>query len=186
MQQVDIVEDPHIYFDKLTSDREEVTAVNFVSDEAIKMRWKYKVDFIETNTKNNVVIAAYTTGQARLKLYTYLQTLGPRAVYTDTDSVIFTTKQGKSKPSLCDYLGDLTDEVPNNSIQTFVTGGPKIYGYELQRPDKDGSTAHCKIRGITLNYKTMSNVNCNVLKQVCDKTLRCHGVCGRCPQNLER
>lgn len=140
----------------MTSDREEGTAVNFVSDEAIKMRWKYKVDFIETNTKTNVVIAAYTTGQARLKLYTYLQTLGPRAVYTDTDSVIFTTKQGKSKPSLCDYLGDLTDEVPNNSIQTFVTGGPKIYGYELQRPDKDGNTHIAQLGGLPSTIKTCS------------------------------
>ncbi len=70
MQQVDIVEDPQVYFDKLTSDHEDVTVVNFVSDEAVEMRWKFKEDFVEANCKTNVVIAAYTTSLARLKLYT--------------------------------------------------------------------------------------------------------------------
>lgn len=169
MQQVDIVEDPKMFFEKLTSDREEVTSVNFVSEESVEMRWKYKEDFVETSSKTNVVIAAYTTAQARLKLYFYLEKLGPRALYVDTDSVIFTTKQKESKPSLGDYLGDLTDEVPRNRIQTFVTGGPKNYGYELQYPDKTGNTTHCKVRGITLSYKNMLNVNFEILKSFVTK-----------------
>lgn len=57
MSQVDLVEDPVVYFDKLTSDREEVTAVNYVSDQIVEMRWKYKKDFVESNSKTNVVIA---------------------------------------------------------------------------------------------------------------------------------
>jgi len=169
MQQVNIIDDPKTFFDKLTSDREEVTSVNFVSEDAVELRWKYREDFVETSTKTNVVIAAYTTSQARLKLYSYLKHLGSRALYADTDSVIFTTKEGETKPPLGDYLGDLTDEVPNNRIQTFVTGGPKNYGYELQRPDKNGTTTHCKVRGITLNYKNMLNVNYNVLKEFVTK-----------------
>ena len=72
-------------------------------------------------------------------------------MYADTDSVIFSTKQGQSKPQLGDYLGDLTDEIQNNRIKTFATGGPKNYGYELLNPDKEGNKAHCKVRGITLN-----------------------------------
>ena len=90
LQQVDITDDPRIYFDKLTSDREDETSVNFLSDDAVEMRWKLKEEFFETSTKTNVVIAAYTTSQARLKLYSHLEKLGSRAVYADTDSVIFT------------------------------------------------------------------------------------------------
>ncbi|WAR06961.1 hypothetical protein MAR_016919 [Mya arenaria] len=52
--------------------------------------------FIETSEKTNVVIAAYTTAQARLKLYSYLEKLGPRALYADTDFVIFLTQPGES------------------------------------------------------------------------------------------
>ncbi len=90
-------------------------------------------------------------------------------MYADTDSVIFTSKREEPKPSLGDYLGDLTDEVPHNRIQTFVTGGPKNYGYKLQHPDKNGRQMHCKVRGITLNYKNMFNVNYDVLKNFVTK-----------------
>ena len=164
MSQVDLIDDPSEYFDKLTSDREEVTCVNYVSEEFVEMRWKYKEDFVNTNPKTNVVIAAYTTAQARLKLFSYLERLGERALYADTDSVIFSTKLGATKPELNDFLGDLTNEVPGNSIITFVSGGPKNYGYELAKPDEDGNRTHCKIRGITLNYKNRLNVNFDVLK----------------------
>ena len=169
MQQVDIIDNPKMYFDKLTSDREDVTAVNFISDETVEMRWKYKEEFVESSTKTNVIIAAYTTSQARLKLYSYLEQLGSRAMYADTDSVIFTTKQGEQKPLLGDYLGDLTNEIQDNSIQIFATGGPKNYGYELLNPDKNGNKSHCKVRGITLNYKNRQNVNFDVLKSFVTK-----------------
>ena len=169
MQQVDIIDNPKMYFDKLTSDREDVTAVNFISDETVEMRWKYKEEFVESSTKTNVIIAAYTTSQARLKLYSYLEQLGSRAMYADKDSVIFTTKQGEQKPLLGDYLGDLTNEIQDNSIQIFATGGPKNYGYELLNPDKNGNKSHCKVRGITLNYKNRQNVNFDVLKSFVTK-----------------
>ena len=110
------MDDFPVYLDKLTSDQEEVTAVNFVSEDIVEMHWKYKNDFVDANSKTNVVIAAYTTAQARLKLYSYLDKLGERALYADTDSVIFSLKPGEPKHSLGDYLGYLTDEVPHNRI----------------------------------------------------------------------
>ena len=125
MGQVDIVDDSSIYFQKLTCDSIDVTTVNFTSKEFMELRWKYKDEFVDTNPKTNVDIATYTTSQARLKLYTYLEKLGKLALYADTDSVVFSTKYDEETPLLCDYLGDLTDEIPGNSIKTFVTGGPK-------------------------------------------------------------
>lgn len=59
----------------MTSDREEVTSVS----------WKYREDFVGTSTKTKVAIAAYTTSQARLNLYSYLKQLGSMALYADTD-----------------------------------------------------------------------------------------------------
>ena len=169
-QQVDLVEDPIVYFDKLTSDQEEVTAVNYVSDQIVEMRWKYKDDFVESNPRINVIIAAYTTAQARLKLYSYLEGLGPRALYADTDSVIFSSKQGEWKPMLGDYLGDLTDELPCKEIDTFVTGGPKNYGIKLRKPDEEGNLTYCKIRGITLNYKNSLDINFDVIERFVTET----------------
>jgi hypothetical protein len=86
-------------------------------------------------------------------MYSYLEQLGIRALYADTDSVVNTSRPGELKPELGDYLGDLTDEAPDNRIIEFVTGGPKNYAYKIARPDKDGNATICKVRGITLNYK---------------------------------
>ena len=165
MGQVDMVDDASIYFQKLTCDSIDVTTVNFISEEFVKLRWKYKEEFVDTNPKTNVVIAAYTTSQARLKLYTYLEKLGERALYADTDSVVFSTKYDEEKPQLGDYLGDLTDEIPGNSIKTFVTCGPKNYGYELVHPDTYGKRSYCKIRGITLNHRNLLSVNFDTTKR---------------------
>ncbi|XP_063418064.1 uncharacterized protein LOC134700765 [Mytilus trossulus] len=104
LPQVEYVSDPSVYFDMLTSDQQEVTCVNFVTDEMIEMRWRNKEEFIEVSGRTNVVIAAYTTAQARLKRYSYLDKLGDRVLYADTDSVIFTAKQGEWEPPLGDYL----------------------------------------------------------------------------------
>jgi len=83
-------------------------------------------DFLEASCRNNTVFAAYTTAQARLKLYRYLLPLG-RRVFCDTDYVVFTTATGQWGPPLGDYFGNLTDETLKNVITHFVSGGPKTY-----------------------------------------------------------
>jgi hypothetical protein len=117
MPRVEYVTEPSRYIDLLTSDKQEVTGVQFVNEEMMEMRLRNKDDFIETSDKTNVVIAAYTTAQARLKLYSYLEQLGSRIMYADTDSVVFSSKKGEWKPPLGDYLGDLTDEVPSGRLK---------------------------------------------------------------------
>jgi hypothetical protein len=49
----------------------------------------------------------------------------PRALYADTDSVVYSSKSGEWKLELGVYLGDLTDEVPDNRIIEFVTVVPR-------------------------------------------------------------
>ena len=78
--------------------------------------------------------------------------------------MVYTSRPGEWKPELGDYLGDLTDEVPDNRIIEFVTGGTKNYAYKIARPDKDGNTTICKVRGITLNYKNSLTINFDTIK----------------------
>ena len=47
------------------------------------MDWVHKEDFIDTSGITKVMIAAYTTAQARLKLYQYLERLDRRALGND-------------------------------------------------------------------------------------------------------
>jgi len=164
--QLEYISDPSIYFDMLTSDQQVVTGVNFVTEEMVEMRWKNKEEFMESSGRTNVVLAAYTTAQARLQLYNYLEELGSRVMYADTDSIVFTVAEGESEPSLGDYLGDLTDEVPLNNISHFVTAGPKNYAYKMENPDSAGIQTICKVRGITLNYKNGLSINFNTVRDM--------------------
>jgi hypothetical protein len=43
----------------------------------------------------NVVVGAFVTAGARLKLYTYLEALNRDVLYTDTDSIIFVSRDGE-------------------------------------------------------------------------------------------
>ena len=160
------IKDPEEYFDILTSDEQEVQDVSFVTDEMVRIQWINKEKFVEESGRTNVVIAAYTTAQARLQLYKYLEILGNRVLYCDTDSVIFWTKPGDLMLDTGDYLGDLTDELPGNTIKSFVTGGPKNYAVKLEKADKEGNMTLCKIRGITLNYKNSLQVNFDTIKDM--------------------
>ena len=143
----------------MTSDNQEIKNVRFVNEEIVQMDWVHKEDFIDTSGITNVVIAAYTTAEARLKLYQYLERLDRRALYADTDSIIFTVAPGECEPELDDYLGDVTNEIPDNDIDTFVTGGPNNYVYKLRKPNEDGIQTFAKVRGITLNHNNSLDIN---------------------------
>ena len=64
----------------------------------------------------NVFIGAMTTAHARLMLYDLLNKLQERVLYCDTDSVIFTSKEGDWVPPLGPYLGDLTDKINDGDV----------------------------------------------------------------------
>lgn len=83
----------------------------------------------------NVVIAAYTTAQVRLKLYDYLQPLDRSVLYFDTDYVIYNHRAGDYKPEIGNFLGDLNDELQyygqGSYIDEFVCGGSKNYSFTV-------------------------------------------------------
>ena len=158
MTQVKMISDPAEYFDLLSSDKVNVTDANFINDEIIEVHYENVDEFVEANGKTNIVVAAFTTAHARLKLYGVLEQLDRRVLYFDTDSVIYVSKEGDCEPPTGSYLGELTDELDGNHITTFVSGGPKNYSYKMNM----GKTM-CKVRGITLNYRTQQDVNFEVM-----------------------
>ena len=147
LAQTSYVSDSSEYLDLLTSDEQNVKNVRFLSDEAVQLDWVYNDDFIRASCSTNVVIAAYTTAQARLKLYSYLEKLDRSVIYCDTDSLVFTASPGQWEPQFGDYFGDLTDEISGNSITKFVTGGPKNYAYLLEKPNVEVLCLTAKFEG---------------------------------------
>ena len=84
------------------------------SENIMYVSWIYKKESASTSSCTNVAIAVYTTAQVRLKLYEYLEKLGKRVLYYDTDSIIFISsrvKKDEYESPTGSLLGDLTDEL---------------------------------------------------------------------------
>ena len=140
-----------------------VKDVQLVNDETVEIHYIEKEGFVEENDKVNIVIAAFTTAYARLKLYDLLDLLQERVLYYDTDSVVYVHEPGKPDPPLGDYLGELTDELNGGYITTFLSGGPKNYGYVTNTGE-----AMLKIRGISLTYDATKILNIGTMRDLVD------------------
>ena len=138
-----------------TEDRLEVVATPLKQD-------------LADNGKINIFIAAFTTCHARLRLYQHLKTVGERALYYDTDSVIYKWRPGQPDIPLGDYLGEMTNELEGGDfIVDFSSAGPKNYGYRTHQ-----GKVCCKVRGFSLNNTRGSQqlnyevMRCNLLEEL--------------------
>ncbi|XP_071507356.1 uncharacterized protein [Diadema antillarum] len=159
-----VISDPAELYKLLISDEIRMVDLNFVNDEVVEVRSVKRDEFEQQSPRSNVVLAAFTTAQARLKLYNVLDRLGERVLYYDTDSVIYIERAYQPQdwcPPLGDFLGDLTDELDGRYITTFISGGPKNYAYKL-----DNGKTSCKVKGITLNYSNSQLLNFDTMKQM--------------------
>ena len=154
--------EPKRLFELLYSDEFEVCDARLINDDMMEVQFRDVEEFAEQNNKVNVVIAAFTTAYARLKLYDLLDLLQERVLYYDTDSVIYVHKADEADPPLGNYLGDLTNELNEDDyITSFISGGPKNYAYRT----KKGKT-ETKIRGITLDYSASGKLNHNTIREL--------------------
>ena len=111
-------------------------------------------------TKTNIFIAAFATLQAYMKLYKSLEKVNESVLYYNTDSVIYKWKPGDPEIELGDYLGDMTNELDEDFITEFISGGAKNYGYIT----KNGKVC-VKVCGFSLNYRGSKQLNHQVMKR---------------------
>jgi hypothetical protein len=169
----ELISDPQELYKFLATPGIEVVNLLFASDNVVWISWKYAAEGKIPNFHHtNEVIGSYVTAGARIHLYAYLDKLQERAIYTDTDSVIYI--QNGSEPPLIDCgdkLGSMTNELqPGEFIEEFVSGGPKNYAYRVVGVGTDASKTVCKVRGITLNYSASQLVNFDVIRDMILKT----------------
>lgn len=149
-----------------------VNDFNFLSENVMQVDYTPCDDFEPQASNSNVPIAAFCTTYARLELLGLLNKLDGRVLYHDTDSVIFTTREGDFVPKTGKYLGELTDELDCKSlgckrsscegshfIEEFVSCGPKNYAYVLNTGE-----GFCKVRGFSLNYANSRIINFEAMK----------------------
>ena len=172
MKRTEIVREPQRLFELLTSPDKVVNSILPADDETIYVNWLYSDEGeceAEPSPMCNVVVAAYTTALARLKLFSELQPLGERVLYYDTDSIVYVSREGEYEPATGPFLGELTDELAGYGLGThitsFVSGGPKFYAYKYRKPDGSESCV-CKIKGIRLNASTSEKINFDCVRRL--------------------
>lgn len=172
MKKTKFITDIGVLFNYLTDPTKEVTDFHIMSEDIIELEFQHAQDFEPVSLNTNVVIAAFCTSWARLKLWFVMQKLGKRVLYHDTDSIIFSAKKNEYVPQLGEYLGDLTNELSckelsckvdkceGHWIKEFISCGPKNYTYKLNTGE-----VVCKVRGFSLNHKASKIINFESMKK---------------------
>jgi hypothetical protein len=162
------------YFNIISDETRNISDVIFMSDGTVRIQFREEDDFVDINPKTNVVIAAFTTALARLKLYSYLEKLQDQVLYFDTDSVIFVTRPGGADLETGEYLGQLTDELeeygPGSYINEFASAGPKNYAFTVVNDNSgiegEAIIESCKVKGITQCHRTKDIINFKEMKKL--------------------
>lgn len=86
--QCSIVRNPADLYQLSSNPGKHLSHLTIINETVLLASWSYKDEAADTLDTVNVVTAAYVTAQARLKLYSYLEKLGDRALYYDTGTHI--------------------------------------------------------------------------------------------------
>ena len=140
-----------------------------------KVMYRYTQDdnLAEPNLHGTYLpIAVFVTAYARIGLTRHLHALGKRALYHDTDSIIYIYDPKKYNIPLGDALGDWTEEdisqvKCNGGIKKFISMGPKTYGIKCF----DGTTC-IKAKGISLGLATQNQLNFDIMDNMVQTYLR--------------
>jgi len=99
--QTKLISQPAELYRFLVTPGVEVQNVLFANDDVVWISWQYSADErVPSLRHTNDVIGAYVTAGARIHLYGFLDKLQEKAIYTDTDSVIFIQPGQERKPTL--------------------------------------------------------------------------------------
>ena len=136
--------------------------------------WGYIEDAVEPARSTCVVLAAYTTTQARLEIYNYIEKLtAARVLYMDTDSCIFKCDRNNPNeyhPVLGSLFGNMTDELKAYGAGTFITdflsGEPKFYAFRAFVPSTAETVECCKVKRISLNSTNSHKINFDSVKRL--------------------
>jgi len=161
-----VISEPKVLYNFLATPGIEVTNLAFASDDVVWISWKLSAERHVPNLRHtNEVIGAYVTAGAMRHLYRYFDWFGERAIYCDTDSVIYhQPKYGHNLIEMGDKLGDMTSELGcRENVSEFVSGGPKNYTYKVNDTVTHRTITVSKVRGINLNFSAKELVNFDVI-----------------------
>jgi len=142
--QTKLISQPAELYRFLVTPGVEVQSMLFANDDVVWISWQYSADErVPSLRHTNEVIGAYVTAGARIYLYGFLDKLQEKAIYCDTDSVIFVQPGQECKPTLIktgDNLEQMQSELKKGEvIVEVVCAGPKNYAYKTYTSATDES-----------------------------------------------
>ncbi|KAL3080128.1 hypothetical protein niasHS_013800 [Heterodera schachtii] len=150
-----VITRPQEFFSLLFDHKIEVSAIVPFSDQALRVLYKPKKNFVSEHTTSNIVISLWTTSCARLKLHDYMVQVDQREdsdlLYTDTDSVVVLHKRDTTPLDTGEFLGQMSEEYLDYDIKTFICGGAKQYAFRMRHKRTNELEFVQKIRGITFD-----------------------------------
>jgi hypothetical protein len=163
------ISEPKELYKFLSTPGIEVVSLLFANYQVVWVSWRNAEDErVPILRRTNHIVGAFVTAGGRMQLYRYLDTLQDKALYCDTDSVIYV--QPKSEPPLIETgesLGAMTSDLrPDVYIAEFAGAGPKNYAYRTMNPATGEGKTVCKVREITLNYNAPQHVNFDTIKEM--------------------
>jgi len=163
MSKTEFISDCPSFYNILLDDKLVVSSTLFLNEETVQVNYKSKEEFVQTSYNTNLYVAAFTTANARLRLYKQMSTLGRKIDYCDTDS-IFYNSDGTEQVNIGDSLGEWTNELgANTNINKWLCTGPKSYYYKTNKQKE------CtKIKGFTLNHQNAEKLTGKVMEDIID------------------
>ncbi|KAH7709289.1 hypothetical protein AAVH_23439 [Aphelenchoides avenae] len=160
-----ITDKPHEFFDLVAYPTKDVLSVDMLNETTAHVTYNTKDPMVEEVPTSNIFVAIWTTSQARLRLYSFMEQIA-----STPDSVIFLCPRGKCPIQQGDVLGAMKSEYPKHEILEFICGGAKQYGLKLAlKSDPSEITYSLKYRGITLDDSAAKEMQFDTLKaQVLD------------------
>ena len=140
------------FFELISDDTYDVSDVQIINDYCLYVTYKKSKDFQTPALNTNVIIASYITTYARLEVYSYLKLLEDRALYYDTDYIIYRYVVDMYNPPLSEFEGVMADELGGSCITEYVSNGPKTYAYRMYRRRYTGGQCqrfHIKLCGLS-------------------------------------
>ncbi|CAO4385894.1 unnamed protein product [Caenorhabditis nigoni] len=167
-----IFTDPLKFWNLLYDTNTVITLVRCVCDVLI-VKHRKQVETLESLRTSAMHLASLTTSYARLRLYKFMEMVGPENIcYTDTDSIIYAVPDGAKDPLKDEegsYLGQLTDEL-TGTMSEFASLGPKTYVYKEMKSNGEEKIT-VKAKGITLNSQVEKLVTFDKMKAMVNEVL---------------
>ncbi|KAL3077806.1 hypothetical protein niasHS_011609 [Heterodera schachtii] len=158
------------FHELLMDARQEVVSFTHINEQLDRCVVRKREPFARAPEHNNLAVACFVTSHARLYLYEWLEEVrrvGGRALYCDTDSVLYVRRLGAAGVREGNALGDMKRELPGRRIIDFFAAGPKNYRFQhVDARTGQDLKAERKVRSFELTYAADQQLQYGRMRQL--------------------